>query len=200
MRWPGEERYFENIVTQQPPPELPGELLPTEPLLTLAGRQPPSLAETMFGPYLESAALLGRRTAELHTALASDTDLAQFGQEPFSYLYQRSLYQAMRNLAARSLSVLRHKLGHVSDAIEAPGEAVASREGDVMQRLHQIARRNIGATRIRCHGDYHLGQVLYTGNDFVIIDFEGEPARSISERQLKASPFRDVAGMLRSFD
>ena len=54
--------------------------------------------------------------------------------------------------------------------------------------------------RIRCHGDYHLGQVLYTGSDFVIVDFEGEPTRSISERQLKASPFRDVAGMLRSFD
>ncbi len=61
-------------------------------------------------------------------------------------------------------------------------------------------KQKIDATRIRCHGDYHLGQVLYTGNDFVIVDFEGEPARSITERQLQASPFRDVAGMLRSFD
>ncbi|MGO8753464.1 MAG: maltose alpha-D-glucosyltransferase [Thermoguttaceae bacterium] len=194
------ERYFETVVTQQPPPELPAELLPKESLLKLAGEQPPALAETMFGPYLESAALLGRRTAELHTALGSATELPQFGQEPFSHFYQRSLYQAMRTLAARSLSTLRHKLGHVPEDIENPGEAVAAREGEVMQRLQQIVRRNIDATRIRCHGDYHLGQVLYTGSDFVIIDFEGEPARSISERQLKSSPFRDVAGMLRSFD
>jgi maltose alpha-D-glucosyltransferase/alpha-amylase len=62
-----------------------------------------------------------------------------------------------------------------------------------------IRSRKISAARIRCHGDYHLGQVLYTGKDFVIIDFEGEPARSLSERRIKRSPLRDVAGMIRSF-
>jgi maltose alpha-D-glucosyltransferase / alpha-amylase len=115
-------------------------------------------------------------------------------------LYQRSLYQAVRNLAARTFGTLRRSLGHASNEVQTQGEAVMAREGQFFERLRQITKRKIDATRIRCHGDYHLGQVLYTGRDFVIVDFEGEPARSISERQLRASPFRDVAGMLRSFD
>jgi maltose alpha-D-glucosyltransferase/alpha-amylase len=60
--------------------------------------------------------------------------------------------------------------------------------------LHEV----IDARRIRCHGDLHFGQLLYTGKDFVIIDFEGDPWRPISERRIKASPLSDVAGMLRS--
>ena len=68
-----------------------------------------------------------------------------------------------------------------------------------MKRFRSILDRKITAMRIRVHGDYHLGQVLFTGKDFVIIDFEGEPAHSLSSRKIKRSPLRDVAGMLRSF-
>ena len=96
--------------------------------------------------------------------------------------------------------MLRGNTTHVPDDVDAQVQEVLSREGQIFDRLRRIVKRKINATRIRCHGDYHLGQVLYTGNDFVIVDFEGEPARPISERQLRASPFRDVAGMLRSFD
>jgi len=63
-----------------------------------------------------------------------------------------------------------------------------------------LIERKIAAVRLRCHGDFHLGQVLFTGKDFVIVDFEGEPARTLGERRIKRSPLRDVAGMLRSFD
>jgi maltose alpha-D-glucosyltransferase/alpha-amylase len=72
-------------------------------------------------------------------------------------------------------------------------------EERILKRFQGILDRRITAMRIRIHGDYHLGQVLYTGKEFVLIDFEGEPARSLASRRIKRSPLRDVAGMLRSF-
>ncbi|HEX3999042.1 MAG TPA: maltose alpha-D-glucosyltransferase [Pirellulales bacterium] len=194
------EDYFEGILVQQPLTELPPELLPRAPLLTLAAGDPPPRADAMFGSYLESAALLGRRTAEMHIALATPTDQPQFGQEPFTPFYQRSLYQTMRNTAVRTFALLKRKVAALPEIARPRAEAVLSREAEINRRLKQIAERKITAMRIRCHGDFHLGQILHTGNDFVIIDYEGEPTRSINERQIKASPFRDLAGMIRSFD
>jgi maltose alpha-D-glucosyltransferase/alpha-amylase len=78
-------------------------------------------------------------------------------------------------------------------------EEVLAMEDRILERMHRVTDKRITTMRIRTHGDYHLGQVLFTGKDFVIIDFEGEPARPLSERRLKRSPLRDVAGMIRSF-
>jgi maltose alpha-D-glucosyltransferase/alpha-amylase len=164
------------------------------------GPPPPPVVLEMLGSFLETMRLLGRRTGELHLALASDREDPEFAPERFSTLYQRSLYQSMRNLSARVLDTLRA----VRDTLPAEAAEDASRlidgQDHLGERFRGVLGERIDALRIRCHGDFHLGQVLFTGSDFVIIDFEGEPARPLGERRLKRSPLADVAGMLRSFD
>jgi len=159
----------------------------------------PQACVEVIGTYLESARLIGKRTAELHVCLASEAKQPEFRPEPFSKLYQRSLYQSMRTLTARTFPLLRQQLPALSEQVYDDARKVLSLEPIVLERFRAILSGKIDAKRIRCHGDYHLGQVLYTGMDFVIIDFEGEPARPVSERRIKRSALRDVAGMLRSF-
>ncbi|MDP9023448.1 MAG: phosphotransferase, partial [Actinomycetota bacterium] len=146
-----------------------------------------------------SAELLGQRTGELHVALASAPDDAAFGPEPFTTLYQRSLYQSMRTLTRKTFQLLRRRLEVIEPDSRGDAERLAEREQDLLDRFQALTQGKLDAVRIRTHGDYHLGQVLHTGRDFVIIDFEGEPARPLGERRLKRSPLRDVAGMVRSF-
>jgi maltose alpha-D-glucosyltransferase/alpha-amylase len=181
------------------PTEAPEAVLSTGALLLLAENEAPPAAYEAIGTYLDDAWLLGQRTGELHCALASDGEDPQFAPESISSFYQRSLYQSMRTLAVQTFQSLRKAQGGIPDAARGPAQQVLGLQGDVLARFQAVTQRPIAATRIRCHGDYHLGQVLYTGKDFVIIDFEGEPARPLSERRLKRSPLRDVAGMLRSF-
>ena len=148
----------------------------------------------MFAPYLEAARLLGRRTAELHAALASSPDDPVFAPEAFTDFYQRGMYQSMRTLTSQVFRLLRNRTEEIPQSVQ-----IMDLEEEILARFRRVAEQRIGSVRIRTHGDFHLGQVLYTGRDFVIIDFEGEPARPLSERRIKRAPLRDVASMIRSF-
>jgi maltose alpha-D-glucosyltransferase/alpha-amylase len=153
----------------------------------------------LIGNYLETVRTIARRTAELHTTLANVKTPA-FMPEPFGKLYQRSVYQSMRNLTGR----LCNRLTRERDVLPAEARLIAERlagsQNDLLKRFRTMLDTELGGARIRCHGDYHLAQLLHTGKEFVIIDFEGEPSRPLGERRLKRSPLRDIASMVRSFD
>ncbi len=159
----------------------------------------PLIQELVGADYFERVRLLGQRSAELHNALASITYDPDFEPEPFSMLYQRSLYQSMRNLTRRTFHLLEKNVKRLPDDIRDDAALILGSEEKILSQFRKILSRKMAAMKLRFHGDYHLGQVLNTGKDFTIIDFEGEPARALSERRLKRSPLRDVAGMIRSF-
>ena len=149
--------------------------------------------------YLQSAALLGQRTAELHLALATPTDDPAFAAEPFT---PADLQADARRIDAQinsTLDALKLKIATLKDLVADDAATVLTRRIQLFAAAHAITDKPISSSRIRIHGDYHLGQILNAKGDFVILDFEGEPARTLEQRRRKQSPLKDVAGMLRSF-
>ncbi|CAN5792055.1 maltose alpha-D-glucosyltransferase [soil metagenome] len=167
-------------------------------LLRMAAHGLTEQGRILVGSYLEEVRLLGQRTGEMHQVLAGSDDGA-FAPESFTMFYQRSLYHSMRNLSGRVMQQLGARADSLAPELRDGAREVLDREDDILRRFRTIVDHKLNGARIRCHGDFHLGQVLWTGRDFFITDFEGEPIRPLSERRLRRSPLRDVAGMLRSF-
>ncbi|MGB3619056.1 MAG: putative maltokinase, partial [Catalinimonas sp.] len=192
-------RYFERVEAlpedERKPPKVVGTL--TAP--ATFEQTPEVMQEIIGGAYVERLELLGRRTAGMHLALAGHRKVEGFEPEEFSLHYQRSLYSSLQAMVKNNFGTLKAHLKSVPEAARAEAEGVLALRPAVIDVMKQIYDHKIETLKIRNHGDYHLGQVLFTGKDFVIIDFEGEPARSFSERRLRRSALRDVAGMLRSF-
>jgi maltose alpha-D-glucosyltransferase/alpha-amylase len=165
----------------------------------LIDEPPPPVVQETVGPALEAARQLGQHTGEMHLALASRPDDPAFAPEPFTALYQRSLYQSLRSQTRRAFVLLRKHLNELSEEVRASARELETQEDALIQSVRAVYQHKITAQRIRCHGDYNLREVLYTGRDFVVIDFEGMPSRPLSDRRRKYTPLRDVASMLRSF-
>ena len=193
-------RFFESAMTQPAETRESMIVAPQASPWKLAGGDAPRLAMDLLGAELEWAALLGRRTAELHVALACGSADPAFAPEQFSQPYQRSLYQSRRKSALQALQQLGRHLKSLPAEALATAENVLENEGHVIDTFRTIVGPTISGWRIRVHGDLNLHHVLYTGRDFLIVDFEGKPGRSIAARRAKRSPLEDVATMLHSFE
>lgn len=186
--------FFDRALREKTPPERV-----TAHPFDLLCEEVSALERQIIGEYIESAHLLGTRTAEMHAALASRPDNPDFAPETFNSEYAAVAYGEMQHEADRAFQLLRDKQDTLTGDAAESAKRLLRAEAQVLQRFSSFRNAKISAMRIRHHGDYHLGQVLYTGHDFVIIDFEGEPARPLSARRMKALAMRDVAGMVRSF-
>ena len=168
-----------------------------KPITNLEQIQQP-LIELLGVHFVDNVKLLATRTAEFHLTLDAETEDPDFCPEPFSYQYKVSITQSMTSYATRVFNQMKAAT-NVNDEVRQGLAALIGMKQKLMSKFNDLKSATVDSIRARIHGDFHLGQVLYTGNDFAIIDFEGEPMRSIGDRRTKRSQIRDIAGMIRSF-
>lgn len=147
----------------------------------------------------EKVDLLAKRTAEMHLALFTKTNDPGFKAEKFDKKYSKWFNDHLQKLLTKRIDLLKENFSELDPTAQDLANTFIESEKIISEFFNEIQHRNLDSMRTRIHGDYHLGQVLFTGSDYIIIDFEGEPESSISDRKIKHSPLKDVAGMIRSF-
>ncbi len=190
-------RYLEQALTLSPEERAQSPREPISHPLTFED-MPEDLKELMGSAFPERMITLGERSAELHLALAAVPEREGFEHEPFSLHYQRSVFSSLQGLTRGAFDLLKQRLETLPQAMQEKASLLLQRHGEVLDCFRRIYKHKMNTLKIRTHGDFHLDQILWTGRDFIIRNFEGEPMRPFSERRLKRSPLRDVAGMIRS--
>jgi trehalose synthase-fused probable maltokinase len=164
-----------------------------------SGEPAATRSRSLVGAYLDAATTLGRQTAELHRALANPLGSVDFEPEPIDHADAARIAEGTRERARRALAQLAGRVSSLPETAAVRAQELIGAQPRLFDQLDAIATARIDAVRTRVHQDYHLGQTLWTGRDYVILDFEGEPLRPLADRRVKRSPLTDVAGMLRSY-
>jgi maltose alpha-D-glucosyltransferase/alpha-amylase len=167
-------------------------------VLSAASTPLPAIMADLLGSHAEKIRQLGERTAQLHAALSSRPEMPAFAPEPFTDFYRFGLYHGMIGQINRTLDALGNSCRTMSGDGQSDCHHLLERDAQLRSLLHQLRDERIGGLRIRIHGDLHLSQLQFTGNDVMILNFDGDPTRSLTERRLKRSALRDVACMVRS--
>ncbi len=172
---------------------------PAVPLSELVNIDPPVEVLNLLGVYMKDATRLGVRTAEMHIALGKPSELTAFQPEVVTRNELIDISAAMRYDVVKVFKLLEKIVRTAEPDLVRSIKSLLLFRPKVADLLDRLATINQELVKIRCHGDYHLGQVLYSGADFFILDFEGEPSKPLEQRVAKQTPLKDVAGMLRSF-
>jgi maltose alpha-D-glucosyltransferase/alpha-amylase len=193
----GYRGYYEKMTSVGPKdrlPKLKGSLSNPASFydLTLEGQK------LLGGAYLEHVLLLGQRTAEMHKALASAQDNKDFKYEEFSLHYQKSLYSGLKTLIRTTSKLLNAKHKKLSDENKKEVKEFFKYTDLLEKSFRKITLQKIDIQKIRIHGHYHLSRILFTGNDFEIIGFEGDLSFSFHQKKVKKSPLRDLATLIYS--
>jgi maltose alpha-D-glucosyltransferase/alpha-amylase len=165
----------------------------------LAASEHPGESEEQI-PYLRYMSQTGRRVAEMHLALASGSNSADFTPEPIEPEHAQLWIQETIARADRVCEALKQRRATVRESDRVLIDQLLTQRPTLNERIGALLPPEIGGLNIRHHGDFHLGQMLIAKDDIFIIDFEGEPRRSLADRRRKAPAARDVAGLIRSID